>query len=100
MDKEAKAQAKESSAEARQQSINCTAEFEHANIAHEDIVDATPPPNLHSKTTSPRAEKLPPSPPSQAQVCVCDDDNPDESPFSLVAATYIILFLATASMTI
>jgi hypothetical protein len=48
-EKEAKAQAKLDLAEARQQGINRTAEFEHANIANEDIVDATPRPTFTPK---------------------------------------------------
>jgi hypothetical protein len=41
-EKDAKAQAKADLAEARQQSINRTAEFEHADITNEDMVNATP----------------------------------------------------------
>jgi hypothetical protein len=43
-EKDAKAQAKKALAEARQQSINRAAEFERADIANEDMVDATPRP--------------------------------------------------------
>jgi len=43
-EKSAKAQAKEALAEARQQSINRTTEFECADIANEDMVDTTPHP--------------------------------------------------------
>ena len=50
-EKDAKAQAKLALAEARQQSINCTAEFEHANVANEDMVNVTPCPNF---TPNPR----------------------------------------------
>lgn len=48
-EKKAKAQAKEALAEARQQSINRAAEFEHADIANEDMVDATPRPTFIPK---------------------------------------------------
>jgi type II secretory pathway pseudopilin PulG len=43
-EKNAKAQAKMALEDARQQSINRTAEFERADIANEDMVDATPRP--------------------------------------------------------
>ena len=49
-EKDAKAQAKADLAEARQQSINRTAEFERADIANEDMVDATPRPNFTPKS--------------------------------------------------
>jgi hypothetical protein len=45
----AKAQAKAAHEDARLQSINCTAEFEHADMANEDLVDATPRPPFTPK---------------------------------------------------
>ena len=83
-DKEAKAQAKEAAAEARQQSINRTAEFEHADIAHEDIIDATPRPTFTPRPRSRRSQgrkTSPLTPFTGTSDIVCDDDNPDESPF-------------------
>ena len=48
-EKDAKAKAKAVLAEARQQSINRTAEFERANIANEDMVNANPRPTFTPK---------------------------------------------------
>jgi hypothetical protein len=47
----AKAQAKAAQEKARQQSINRAAEFEHADMADEDLVDATPRPLFTPKSS-------------------------------------------------
>jgi hypothetical protein len=52
-EREAKAKAKSVREEARQQSIIRTAEFEHADMANEDMVDATPRPPFTSKRWPP-----------------------------------------------
>lgn len=83
-DKEAKAQAKVAAAEARQQSINRAAEFEYADIAHEDIVDATPRPVFTPRPRSRRSQgrkTSPLTPFTGTSDIVCDDDDPGESPF-------------------
>ena len=49
----AKAQAQAAHAEAKQQSINHTAEFGHADMANEDTVDATPCPPFTPKQWPP-----------------------------------------------
>jgi hypothetical protein len=80
-EKEAKAQAKKTLAEARQQSINRAAEFEHANIANEDMVDATPRPTFIPKPR-PLSLKRKNSPltslPNTSDV---EADDVDDSPF-------------------
>jgi hypothetical protein len=45
----AKTQAKAAREEAKQQSINCAAEFEHADLVNKDIVNATPCPPFTRK---------------------------------------------------
>jgi hypothetical protein len=77
-DKAAKAQAKADAAAAIQQSINRTAEFEHADIANEDMVDATPRP---ISTPKPRPRDSPLTSFTATSDIVFDDDDPDESPF-------------------
>jgi hypothetical protein len=81
-DGEAEAKAKADLAEARQESINRTAEFERADIANEDIVDATPRPAFTPKprplSRNQRSSSLTPFA-SATDIEVFDD--PDEAPF-------------------
>ena len=79
-EKEAKARAKKALAEARQQSINRAAEFEHAAIANEDMVDATPRPTFIPKPRPLLKRKNSPLT-SLADTSDVEADNVDGSPF-------------------
>lgn len=80
-EKEAKARAKAVLAEARNQSINRAAEFEHADIANEETVDNTPRPVFTPKPRpiSHNHRNSPLTSPDTTDIG--ESDNPDETPF-------------------
>lgn len=78
-EKDAKAQAKADLAEARQQSIIRAAEFERAEIANEDMVDATPRP---AYTPKPRLLSRNPKNSPLTEIDISDDlDETSGTPF-------------------
>lgn len=89
-EKAAKAQAKKALAEARKQSIKRTAEFERADIANEDTVDATPRPTF---TPKPRPLSRNPKHSSLTTITGTSDigvyDDRDETPFMAGSDTEI-----------
>src|ERR1700679_4240611 len=81
-EKDAKTQAKKVLAEARQQSINRTAEFERADIANEDMVAATPRPMFTPKPRPlSRNQKNSPLTSFAGTSDIEVSDNLDETPF-------------------
>lgn len=84
-DKDAKAKAKQDREEAKQNSINRTAEFERADIVNEDIVDATPRPLF-----TPKQRRFPQSHKNSPLTSFADTsdieiesqaDGPEDTPF-------------------
>src|ERR1700679_1223357 len=81
-ERDGKTQAKKGLAEARQQSINRTAEFERADIANEDMVDATPRPMFTPKPRPlSRNQKNSPLTSFAGTSDIEVSDNLDETPF-------------------